>query len=172
MKLAVALILGTLAYAADDGCKPVFEALDKAGVTASHMFSTGASESRKGAPDNGEVIRMGGPAGAVYVMDGGKWNRIKTTAGEMLKMSQDSRNLTKHTCRYVRDEAVNGEAAAVYSAHSETEDTKIDMTIRISKSKGLPLREDVEMDVGGAMGKSHKSVRYEYTNVRPPAGVQ
>ncbi len=172
MKIIFALILCASAHAADDACKPVFDASDKGGVTPSHMFSTGTSEAHKGATVNGELIRMGGPDGAIYVLSGGKWNRVKITNSEMLKLSQENRNTTKHSCRYLRDETVNGEATVVYTARSETEDTKVDMTIWISKSKGLPLREDVDMDVGGAMGKSHKSMRYEYTNVRPPAEVQ
>jgi hypothetical protein len=79
---------------------------------------------------------------------------------------------TKHSCRYVREEAVNGEATVVYAAHSESEYAKVDMTVWISKSKGLTVRQDVDMDVGGLMGKSHTSSRYDYTNVAPPPGVQ
>jgi hypothetical protein len=32
----------------------------------------------------------------------------------------------------------------------------------------LPLRSEIDMDVGGSMGKSHRSSRYEYSNVQPP----
>jgi hypothetical protein len=48
----------------------------------------------------------------------------------------------------------------------------LDTTVWISKSKGLPLRADIDIDVGGSMGKSHKSIRFDYVNVHPPAGVQ
>jgi outer membrane lipoprotein-sorting protein len=70
------------------------------------------------------------------------------------------------TCRYLRDEAVNGEAAAVYSQHIENEDTVSDGTVWISKSRGLPLR--VETNVEGTL----RSTRYEYGNVQVPAGVK
>ncbi len=46
----------------------------------------------------------------------------------------------QHTCQYLRDESVNGEAASVYKVHSESEVAKIAFTIWISKSKALPLR--------------------------------
>jgi hypothetical protein len=48
---------------------------------------------------------------------------------------------------------VNGEAAAVYSQHVETENDKMDVQVWISKSKGLPLREELDVDVGGKLGK-------------------
>jgi hypothetical protein len=40
----------------------------------------------------------------------------------------------------------------------------------ISKSRGLVLRANSVMDTGTGE-KSHSSARYEYTNVRAPAGV-
>jgi hypothetical protein len=36
----------------------------------------------------------------------------------------------------------------------------------------VPLRTEMDIDVGGSMGKSHMSVRYDYINVHPPADVQ
>ncbi len=76
------------------------------------------------------------------------------------------------TCRLVRDEAVNGEAAALYTAHQQNPDVKSDSQIWISKSKGVPLKLEMDMDVGGAAGKSHRTMRYEYTNVQAPAGLK
>jgi hypothetical protein len=32
--------------------------------------------------------------------------------------------------------------------------------------------QEIDVDVGGSMGKSHKSIRFDYVNVHPPAGVQ
>jgi hypothetical protein len=172
MKILFTLVLALSAYAADDVCKPIFDATDKTGITANHMYTTSTKESQKGRTVNGELIRMGGPSGAMYVLVEGKWKRVPGTPADMLKQSQENRNTTKHSCRYVREEAVNGEATVVYAAHSESEYAKVDMTVWISKSKGLTVRQDVDMDVGGLMGKSHTSSRYDYTNVAPPPGVQ
>ena len=48
---------------------------------------------------------------------------------------------------------------------------KPDAQTWISKSKGLPLKTEEDIDTGGG-DKRHMSIRYEYSNVRPPAGVQ
>jgi hypothetical protein len=44
----------------------------------------------------------------------------------------------------------------------------MDVQVWISKSKGLPLRGELDVDVGGKLGKSHSSMCYEYGNVEPP----
>lgn len=69
----------------------------------------------------------------------------------------------------MRDEALNGQMMTIYSVRSETEDSKEDGQIWLSKSSGVPLKEELDIDVGGgAMGKTHKSIRYEYNNVHAP----
>ena len=65
---------------------------------------------------------------------------------------------------------MNGEPAAVYNIQAENEDSKSEGTVWLSKSRGLPLRE--EMDLDNSPGKMHYSVRYDYANVRPPEGVK
>jgi hypothetical protein len=97
-----------------------------------------------------------------------RWTRSKITPQDILQQKKETDNNTKTTCRYLREESVNGEAAAVYSTHTETEDDKVDVQVWISKSNGLPLREELDVDVGGKLGKSHTSMRYEYGNVQPP----
>ena len=72
--------------------------------------------------------------------------------------------------RYLREEMVNGETRRGFMPnHSETEDIKSDATIWISKSRGLPLRAEGDYDTGDP-AKTHASIRYDYSNVRPPAG--
>jgi hypothetical protein len=71
---------------------------------------------------------------------------------------------SKDTCRYLRDEPVNGEMAAVYSTHSETAKGRINMQTWISKARGLILRQDADSDGG----KVIMSSRYDYGNVKPP----
>ena len=84
----------------------------------------------------------------------------------MLEQEKENREHGKATCRYLREEVVGGEAAAVYSAHSENEDVKSDGQVWISKN-GLPLREELDIDIGDP-GKMHHSIRYEYSNVQVP----
>lgn len=62
----------------------------------------------------------------------------------------------------------DGEAAMVYTMHSETEDSKDDAQMWISRATGFPLREEMDVDVGGAADKDHFSARFEYSNIHPP----
>ena len=68
----------------------------------------------------------------------------------------------------MRNEFASGEAAALYSMRRETETVKEDGQVWISKAKGRALREEVDVDYGGAIGKGHLSARYEYSNVKAP----
>ncbi len=161
-------MLATPALALDPHCQPVVDAGAKMLTTPTHITSTTTAAYTGGKPRNSESIYAGN---AIYINVGGKWTRSKMTPQEMLKMQQENSESKKGTCRYVRDESVNGEAAALYAEHSDTEVGTSDGQTWISKSRGLPLRTEMDMDVGGSMGKSHTSMHYDYSNVHPPAGV-
>ena len=90
------------------------------------------------------------------------------TAEELAEMRQPAAHNDTATCKYLRDEPVSGQMAAVYSAHDVTPQGAVDSQMWISKAKGLPLRQDMDIDVGGAAGKSHTSSRFEYGDVKPP----
>jgi hypothetical protein len=67
------------------------------------------------------------------------------------------------TCSDVRSEAVNGEAAEVYrQIHKEGEQT-FDTLIWISKSSGLPLRQEQDADLGKGQ-KGHETLIFHYSN--------
>jgi hypothetical protein len=165
--LLLTVSISVPARAADNGCKPVFDAMSKVLVTPTHLYNTETAAFRKNKPTTGEGIYFGG---AIYVLVGGKWRRSPMDAAAMAKQEEENRRTSKYSCRYLRDEAVNGEAAAVYASHSENEDTKANATTWISKSRGLPLR--TEEDFGDQTSATHMSMRYDYSGVRPPAGVQ
>jgi hypothetical protein len=104
-------------------------------------------------------------AGSVYMKMNGKWtltDSIKDLEQAVPKKGQNASS--KDTCRYVKDEPVNGEMAALYSSHSETSKGKIDLQFWISKATGLPLRQESSSDGGKAV----ISTRFEYGNVKPP----
>ena len=105
-----------------------------------------------------------------YVMVRGKWVKSRVDIAEMRK-DRDSSSTAKTTCSHLRDESVNGEPAAAWRIHSVQESETRDTNLWISRRTGLPLKSDVHHDIGGAMGRSHVISRYEYTNVRAPAGV-
>lgn len=154
------------------GCSQVLAATFKNLDVPFHMFMVDSAQTdarmHGGKPTVGEEISTGG---VMYVLSGGKWIKSPVSAAELKKMQQDNTDSTKMTCTHLRDESVNGEPAAVWRGHATMEAGTVDTDMWISKGRGLPLKSDSHVDVGGAMGKSHTVGRYDYTNVRPPAGV-
>jgi hypothetical protein len=150
---------------AADSCQPVFDALTKVVTTPNHSYSTETGAFIKGKPRSGETIYV---QEARYVRVDGKWTKSRLQTEEILQQEKENRANGKATCQFVRDEAVDGMSAMLYALHSENEFDKEDAQMWISKATGLPLREEMDTDVGGAMGKSHRSMRYEYSNVKPP----
>jgi hypothetical protein len=159
-------LIGVPRLAAQDNCQPTYDAMSKVITTPTHIYVTMTAVPNNGdKPITAETIYA---AGSAYVKVSGKWTRGQMTPQEVMKKEEENRRNSKTTCRYLKDEAVNGEIAAVYNTHSETGDIKSDGQIWISKSRGLPLRQEFDIDSGGPGGKHHQSVRYEYTNVQPP----
>jgi hypothetical protein len=167
-------LVGVTPLAAQSGCQAVDDAMNKVMTVPTHIYGTMSSVPSNGAKpraDEGshsETIYVGG---SVYTKVGGRWSRGDWTPQQIMKQEQENRQKSKYTCRYLRDESVNGETAAVYGTHSERSDVghvTSDGQIWISKSRGLPLLDEVDIDSGGAGGKNHYSGRYEYTNVQAP----
>lgn len=143
--------------AAQDDCKLVLDAMIKVIDTPTHAYVT---MDITGKPQTSESIYVGG---VVYAKYAGKWS-AGATAKEVKEIAEKNRQNNKTTCRYLKDELVNGEVAAVYSVHEVSSRSTMDSKTWISKSKGLPLRSDTDMEGG----KHHISTRYEYGNVKPP----
>ncbi len=175
--LVLVAALGALAPAAltaqasgDAACHGLLAgALTRQLKTPTHLYITESGAIRGGREERSESIYAGG---AIYVLHRGKWTRSPIALDDLrdgFSAGKDDPKATT-TCRYVRDEAVNGEAAAVFSSHRRAiEDfQQSDSTIWISKRRGLPLRLEVDIDTGGSLGRSHISTRYDYTNVTPP----
>jgi hypothetical protein len=146
-------------------CQPVLDALDKLYTTPYHSYMT-QTGIEKGKTVSMETVFAGG---IQYVLYNGKWSPSPLSTEEMKELVQRNRKNAKNlSCRFVRDEVVNGEGAALYNTHEDTKHGKSDNQIWVSKNKGLILRQETELDTGGANGKSHVSVRYEYSNVQAP----
>jgi hypothetical protein len=157
--------IGATLLAAQDNCQPTYDAMSKVMTTATHVYATMTAVPNNGdKPITTEIIYTDGSA---YVKVSGKWIRGGMTPQQVMKKEEENRKNSKTTCRYLKDESVNGETAVVYSTHSETGDIKSDGQIWISKSEGLPLRQELDIDSRGS-GQHHHSMRYEYTNVQPP----
>ena len=161
--IALALLfplMGATPLAAQADCQAVDNAMNKIYTTSTHLYNTMGTNMKS------EIIYVGG---VIYDNVRGKWARSQLTLAQLMKMEEENRRNSKYTCRYLRDEAVNGEAAALYSTHAERQDmgVKSDGQIWISKSKGLPLRHEEDIDAGDGR-KNHHSTRYEYANVQAP----
>ncbi len=152
--------------ALDAVCKLVLDANDKLLTTPFHMYMTNANPRiQDGKPVSSEMVFAGGER---YILFNGKWTSSPLSTDDLKALELRNRaNARNRSCQYVRDELVNGENAALYNAHSESEHGKDDSQIWISKSKGLILKQETILDTG-ANGKSHLSVRYEYGNVQAP----
>src|SRR6266481_2148912 len=144
------------ALAADAACQPMFDSRFKLFSVPTHSYTIETLPGGKS--ENGEAIFANG---AIYDLMRGKWIHSRMTPPDMLKQEEENIRDAKRTCRHVRDEMVNGEAAAMYMAHSENDGVKSDAQTWISKSKGLPLRTEEDLDTGEG-AKQHMSIRYEY----------
>lgn len=158
---------------AGDTCQNIASASIKIWEVPVHIYSHQTFSFSAIPARSSESIYVGG---GVYVMVRGKWTRSPVTITQLKSAQDEGKNDTpKATCRYLRDEAVDGEPAAVYSTHKEGDGFKSDVTLWISKSRNVPLRSESDMDAGVAgnsNGKSHSSMRYDYKNVQAPAGVK
>jgi hypothetical protein len=171
--IAVALCAGSSAGAQSPQCAVPMNAMLKVFESPFHMNMVDTAGTDKG-------LHHGQPTvseetfvnNAMYIHINGKWVRSPVSVSDMRKDMLEKLKTDKSTCTHVRDESVNGESASMWSVHSPTEDGDTDSQLWISKSRGVVLRMDIRIDVGGAMGKSHMVSNYDYANIHAPAGVQ
>lgn len=163
---SAALLISPAARAQGD-CKILRDATDKQTTVPSHAYVTETNPASPGSDASSvETISTGG---AIYVTMKGKWEKSPMSMAAMHAQEEENWKTAKTiSCKRLRDESVKGESATVYSMHSETDDAKADSQVWISKSKGLLLRQEEDVDLGDG-DKRHHSIRYEYTNVQAPA---
>lgn len=162
--LSLLVIEGAVTARAADGCQPVFDAIQKLVTTPSHSYTT-STATKGGTPRTAETVMV---QGKKYIRANGKWMDAHVTTQEVLEQEKENEKNGKASCQLVRSESVNGESASLYHMQRETENFKEDSQIWISTARGLPLREEQDMDYGGAIGKRHNSGRFEYGNIQPP----
>jgi hypothetical protein len=146
----------------DPACKPVFDANDKTLDTPNHLYQE--QTDAHGKKSTGELITVNGER---YLLMDGKWSKSGMTVAESKKQSEENKKNAKVvTCKRVGSESVNGQAATVYTEHTETEDSKSDGKIWISSS-GVILKTEIDLDPGSD-DRVHMTIRYEYGNVKAP----
>jgi hypothetical protein len=162
LRLSLVVLLSALPASAATGCDAVLAAIHKVYQVPAHLYMTETGARTR----NAETIYLNG---TTFIMVNGHWRKSTVSPKDLLDAKKES-DQKIGTCTAVRDEAVNGEAATLYKNHSQTPDDSVDTQIWVSKSRGLPLKQINDIDVGGGIrGKSRTEIRYEYTNVTAPA---
>lgn len=168
--LLIAMAAQPAPAAATGACGPIYTAGEKRIVVPHHIYTT--QTMADGTTRTGEIISL---AEAQYLLIRGQWVRhpLSVTPDEALQEHRDRfSSATAFRCQTVRRDAVNGVPAIVYQMHSETDEGISDGQMWIAISTGLPLRQEVDLEVlVGQTGKSHTSARFDYVNVHQPAVV-
>ena len=148
--------------AVDPGCKVVFDANDKTLDTPNHAYQEHVEAGGKKVTS--ELITVNGQR---YLLVNGKWSKSRMTVADTKAQEEENKKNAKVvSCKKVGSDSVNGQAATVYTEHSENEDTKADGKVWISSS-GVILKNEIDLDTGDAT-KNHITIRYEYGNVKAP----
>lgn len=163
---ALAILIAPSPSRAQAECKPLNDAVDKLTTVPHHAYST---QKIDGKERTSETILVGD---VIYVNTNGKWVKSPMTPKDLRDQEKENRkDSTQMSCKHERDESVSGEPAELYSTHNKNGDIEYSARIWLSKRTGLILRQEEDMDIGGASGKSHHSIRYDYSNVSAPAVV-
>ncbi len=160
-----ALLAVAIPVRAASVCDPVIAATMKVLQVPSHLYMTQTAGFSGGKTKNAETIYL---SRVTYVKVDRDWRKSPVSTKDLADMKKDS-DQKVGTCTVVGNEAVGGEPATLYKVHNQTPEDTVDTQIWVSKLRGLPLKQINDMDVGGARGKSHTEIRYEYSNVIAPA---
>lgn len=156
------------AHAADAACKPVFDAMTKMAATPNHTFMTETTAYN----DESESTETITTADTMYVKAHGAWHGRLYKPEQQVDEMRQAFKTANQTCQHVRDEDVGAEPTALYSTRYKQEGgITANSQIWISKTRGLPVKQTMDMDVGGKLGKSHTDARIDYTNVQAPTGA-
>ena len=167
--LAILCSATGFARAADPACKPVFDAMTKAAATPNHMFmtTTAATNAR---PESSETITT---ANMMYLKVDGAWRMEAYNAQQQVTEMQKAASTTSIACQHLHDDTVAGESVEIYNTQQQQAGgSMINSQLWISKARGLPVKQTMDIDIGGKFGKSHTDMRYDYNNVQAPAGTK
>jgi hypothetical protein len=147
--------------AEDTTCKLVIDAMAKAVLTPNHQYMTLKLDALNGGkPQDSEIIDTGK---ATYIRHDGKW-KPSISPQSMLDQMNENRKNAKTTCHFVRDEAIDGSNASLYTVHEDSPDGgAADSKIWLAKANALPIH--VSLDMEGM----HSESRYVYGAVSVPS---
>jgi hypothetical protein len=154
----LAVVVGS-ARAQDPGCKALYDAAVLQARTPSHIYSTMTGSTNLSM----ETISTSDAQYMRVSTTGGQWKKSSYSPQDEAKQAAE-RSRSYSSCQHVGDESINDEAAAIYTEVNK--DSQISGKVWLSKARGLPLKAELNMSSG------HIAIRYDYSNVRPPAGAQ
>ena len=128
------VLTAACAHAGEDAtCKLVFDATAKGITTPNHSYMRLSLPTVNGGkPADSETINTGK---ARYTKRAdGKWAPSMSTQ-DMLDQMTENRKDNESTCRFIRDETIDGASASLY----ETKEDELTSQVWLSKSNGLPL---------------------------------
>lgn len=158
--LTLAAVAPLLSARAADNCDALYNASIKSLQTPHHVFSSKTSAAGVKAP-TGESIYAGG---IEYILIDGSWKRSPMTPQDMIELAQEKLKTHPDTCASAGTETIDGKAVITYKVHNNEGDT--DSLVRVLTSSGLLWGQSVILP-----GNARMEIRYEYTNVRAPVGI-
>jgi hypothetical protein len=162
--LTVALAAPALGQ--DASCTPVVSAFARLAQTPNHQFTEQRGPAGAGRT---ESITTGTTR---YIRTDGKWvAKPFSPAAEIMEEAARARS-EKSTCRFIRDENVDGVAAGVYSVQTQADYGSSETKLWIAKANGLPVREEIKLKLAKVSGKARVEVRFIYAGVAAPPGAQ
>ncbi len=164
LSVSLAPIFLTASAHGAESCQPVFEALIRVATTPSHSYTT-STGINGGKPMEAETIFANGQK---YIRVRGKWMRIPVRSQDVIDEEKEKEQQGKSNCQLLRTESVNGETAMLYSFHRDYEDVNESGQIWVSRSSGMLLRAELDIDSPDNKVKEHRSSRFEYGNIQPP----
>jgi len=171
--LAGTVMLAPSAHTQTVSCKSLGESLTRNVSVPYHAYVTTTAGYNGGKSRQSEIISTGS---VIYVNVNGKWRRSPVDPREMAETQRQAADSISmlYSCTRTGSETVNGTATQRY--HIEKKKPEADDTSKQDiwvDSKGMIRQVVRDADVGGgAAGRSHSVMRYEYTNVSAPPGVQ
>jgi hypothetical protein len=150
----------------DPTCKIVVDAAAKMEEVPNHQYMTIARSGAGEKTTEGESIHIGETS---YVKTNGTWHISPLSPRQVAEQRKENiRDSKVFTCKYDRDDQVDGEPVAVYKTHQESDEVKADAEIWISKKRGLVLKEIVTEPEEN----QRITIRVDYSNVQKPADVK
>jgi hypothetical protein len=162
-------LLATAAQADDVACKKMLlDVMTKTMQTPSHTYLSMVDTSPGGETTNSETIFDGNKiyvkVATGTVSTGWARSELSQQNGTEVTVSM-VRDAKVDACRHVRDEMIDGSAAALYSFHLQNEDSQGDAQMWISKTQGVMLR----YEAVAAADQMRISMRYVFTDIHAPA---